>query len=349
MAKKKRKKLGLPPGSLIYTGRKIIATPNITLVQFNETDLKQQQSKDRIPEPEAGNFVNWFDIRGLNNVPFIEAIGRKFHIHPLALEDILNPEQRPKIEEYDETVFLIAQALSWDAENFTVRSEQVAFFTTDQLVISFQEDKDDLFASIRERLATATGKIRKRGADYLTYALLDFLVDHYYLVLDQIEQAIEDAEKEVLTMQDTQTKRHIHRLKLATLRMRKASSPTREAINRLYKIEHPAFKDETAIFVRDLHDHIAQITDTIETYRDMINGVYDLYLSELNVKMNNIIQVLTIISTIFIPLTFLVGVYGMNFAHMPELEWRYGYFAVWGLMILIFIGQLFYFRRRKWI
>lgn len=349
MAKKKRKKPGLPPGSLVYTGRRIIATPNITLLQYNETDLRQQQSKDQIPEPEPGDLVTWFDVRGLNNVPIIEALGRKYNIHPLVLEDVLNTEQRPKIEEYDEAVFLIAQALTWDAENLTVRSEQVALFITDNLVISFQEDEDDLFVSIRERLEKGAGRIRRRGADYLAYALLDFLIDNYYLVLDHIEEDIEEIEREVLTSQNVQTKSRIHRLKLATLRMRKAAGPTREAINRLHKIEHAAFKEETAIFVRDLHDHIAQITDTIETYRDMINGVYDLFLSELNIKMNNVIQVLTIISTIFIPLTFLVGVYGMNFTNMPELEWRYGYYAIWGVMILIFIGQLYYFRRRKWI
>ena len=349
MDKKKRKKAGLPPGSLVFTGQKHVPNPNVTLLQFNAGELRLQSSEDQIPEPEAGGFVNWYDIRGLSNVSLIESIGSRYRIHPLVLEDVLNTDQRPKVEDYEDGIFLILNALMWDAEHLQIRKEQVAIFTAENLVISFQEDEDDLFPSVRERLEKASGKIRRRGADFLTYALVDFIIDHYFIVLDYIEAAIEELDAEIRLHSDLSVKTRIHALRLAILKMRKASVPTRDAIGRLYKIDHPVSREETGLFLRDLYDHIIQVNDSIDTYREMINGLYDLHLSEINLRMNNIIKVLTIISTIFIPLTFLVGVYGMNFRYMPELEWKSGYFILWMLMISISIGLIFFFRRKKWL
>lgn len=349
MAKKKRKKPGLPPGSLIYTGQKLIARPNVSLIQYNAQTFIQKPLHDQLPEAEPGDLVSWYDLRGLNNVPLIEATGRRFGIHPLALEDILNTDHRPKLEEYDEGFILILKWLTWNAEQRLIHTEQVALYTSDRLVISFQEDQTDLFASVRDRLERATGKIRQRGADYLTYALSDLIIDHYYAVLDQMEEAIENIEANILGQNGSTSKGEIHQLKLATLRLRKVIIPTRDAIYRLWRLEHSAFREETALFVRDLHDHIVQVAESAETNRDMITGVYDLYLSEINLRTNNIVRILTIISTIFIPLTFLVGVYGMNFEYMPELDWRYGYYYIWAIMLLVSLLLVLYFRQRKWL
>ncbi len=202
---------------------------------------------------------------------------------------------------------------------------------------------------MRERIRSASGRIRKRGSDYLAYALADSVVDHYFIVLDQLQEVIESLEEEVMYNPDNQTKGKIHQLKLQMLMLRRSILPLREAINWFVKSDCPIVQPETDVFTRDLYDHIIQIIDMVETYRDILNGLYDLYLSEISYRMNNIMQLLTIISTIFIPLTFLVGVYGMNFQHMPELTWQYGYFLVWGIMIIIAIMMLIYFRRRKWL
>lgn len=349
MGKKKRKKAGLPPGTLIYTGKKKGIPPNVILLQYDPEAIFEYSMKDQLPEPQPGAYTNWYDVRGLHNIVLIETLGQRFNIHPLVLEDVLNTQQRPKMEEYPNGIFFIVEALTWDAGNCALKTEQVGIYTTEDWVITFQEDEDDLFPSVRERLHTGKGRIRQRGPDYLTYALIDHIIDYYYIILDQIEEEIELLEQEILTTPKAETKARIHKVKTAVLRMRKAVGPSREAISRLYRINHPVFKEETAVFIRDLHDHIAQITDSIETYRDMINGLYDLYLSEISFKMNNIMQILTIISTIFIPLTFLVGVYGMNFDHMPELHGRYSYFALWGIMGLIFVAQLLFFRSRRWL
>lgn len=349
MASKKRKKAGLPPGTLIYTGKMTGGQPKVHLLQYNEELIREDFGADRLPEPKAGSLVTWYDVRGLSNIRLIEELGRRFDIHPLVLEDVLNTQQRPKLEEYPGGIFLILEAMSWDPEELMVKDEQVSLYVTKNQVISFQEDEEDLFTGIRERLHLAAGRVRQRGADYLAYALMDYIVDHYYAILDHLEDALSMVEQEILTNPEAATKGRIHRLRMCVLRLRKASGPTREAINRLYRIDHPVFREETAIFIRDLYDHLAQINDTIDNFRDIINGLYDLYLSEISSRVNSVIQVLTIVSTIFIPLTFLVGVYGMNFDYMPELHGRYSYYALWIIMFLIFVGQLIYYRKKKWL
>ncbi len=349
MAKKKRKKVGAPPGSLVYTGDKPLDRTRVQLTEFDGDQIKESTGHDEIPPIEKENLIHWYDLRGLHNVSVIEKLGRTYDIHPLALEDILDTAQRPKYEEFPNGFFLILHAVEWDADKTRLRKEQVALFCGENLLISFQEFTTDVFAPIRERLRNARGKIRLRGADYLAYALTDTLVDNYLHVLDRIQEEIEILEDEVNTRPSPQIKDKIHRIKRAVLEFRRLCTPMREAILRFQRDENPFIKDQTPIFLRDLVDHIIQVTDSIDTYRDMLNSLQDLSLAELSYRMNNVIQVLTIISTIFIPLTFLVGVYGMNFDHMPELHWRYGYYVVWAIMVVISILLVIFFRHKRWL
>jgi len=347
--KKTQRKHGLPPGTLIFTGDRQTDLPDIVLVQYNENEACTLSAREAAPPVQALVGVAWYDVRGLHHVPLIEQLGQQFGVHSLALEDVLDIQQRAKFEDYDNAVFLIAQALTFDDETQEVQHEQIAIYAGKDFVLSFQEKPDDTFAFVRERILNGGGKIRKRGSDYLVYALLDTIVDHYYLVLDKLEELIDAQERQVLSEPDEATKRNIHHLKVQVLALRKSVYPLRDAVNSFSHSDNPLVQDSTRVFIRDIYDHIIQIMDAIDTWRDVLNGLFDLYLSQLSFRMNNVMQVLTIISTIFIPLTFIVGVYGMNFHYMPELEWRYGYFAVWGAMLLIALLLLYLFRRRGWL
>ncbi len=346
----RKRKTGLPPGALVFTGKQKVESPNISLMQYGpEGEVLELEAKDQAPIVEATLPVCWYDVRGLHKVELIQQLGELFNIHSLVLEDVLNTQQRPKFEEHDGAIFITVQALSFDAQALSIQTEQVALYAGPGFVLSFQEDEKDLFPGVRERIRHGRGRIRARGVDYLTYALLDNVVDNYYIVLDQMEEALSQLEGDILSASGKESKRSIHELKMQFIMLRKAIAPLREAISRFSRSESLLIAKETDIFLRDLHDHVIQITDTIDTQRDVMNGLYDLYLSEINLRMNNVIQVLTIISTIFIPLTFLAGIYGMNFDYMPELRWKYGYFFVWGVMLLIGLSLLSLFRRKKWL
>ncbi len=349
MAKKKRK-TGLPPGTLVFTGRKRLEFPNVTLIQYDrEGSLQERHAQDAAPLADEGMHVTWYDVRGLHNEELIEELGARYQIHPLVLEDVLDTQQRPKFEEYEGAIFIIIHALTFDAENLKIKTEQVALYAGEGFVLTFQEDEADLFPGVRGRIESSLGRIRKRGADYLAYSLLDNIVDHYYVVLDQMEEVLNQLEEDILANPSRHSKAGIHSLKLQSILLRKSISPLREAIGRLTRSESPVIREDTRIFLRDLYDHTIQVMDTIETFRDVVSGLYDLYLSEISFRMNSVIKVLTIISTIFIPLTFLAGIYGMNFDNMPELHWRYGYFILWGVMVAVGLGLVYLFRVKKWL
>ncbi len=347
--RKQTKKTGLPPGSLVYTGKHRHDDTFITLVQYNEDRLLEQKTRNSIPAAKPGDFLNWYDIRGLHQLEIIEQIGEQFNMHPLILEDILNIEQRPKFEDYDNGLFIIAESLSYNKTTFEIDTEQVSIFLGENFLISFQETETDLFENIRVRLDTSKGRIRRREADYLAYALLDAIIDHYFEVLDEIEDSLDLLESEILYQPSHRCKAQVHALKLGSLYFRKHVSPLRDAISQFSRSDSPFIQPETGVFLRDLYDHVVRVVDMVETHRDVLNGLYDLYLSEISYKMNNVMQILTIISTIFIPLTFLAGVYGMNFDHMPELHWPYGYYFVWAIMIGVTIFLLLVFKRKKWL
>ena len=352
MAKPKRKTAGLPPGSIIFTGDRKVERIDLHYLEFNEASIDEQKLDNlsitdfHEPNPEM---IQWYDVRGLHDTELITQIGNTFQVHPLVLEDIVDIRQRPKFDEYETGSYLAFRSLKFDAEEKKVDTQQISIFFGMGFILSFQEETDDLFESIRNRLRTARGKIRKRGADYLAYALLDATVDHYFFVLDEMETAIESLEEEILQRPGENSKSKIHQLKQEMLTVRKSVFPLREAINSFSKSDSEFISEESQIFIRDLYDHTIQVIDMVETYRDLLNGLQDLYLSEISFRMNQVMQILTIITTIFVPLSFLAGLYGMNFDHIPELHWKYGYFILLGFMLIISIGLLYYFRRKKWL
>lgn len=349
MESKKRIPSGTPPGSLIFTGKQKLEKPQITITRFNETLCQAVEfNASEIPEP-AENFITWYDVRGLHEVEIVEKLGSIFHLHPLLMEDVLDIHQRPKFEEYESGLFLVLRALKLEKVEKKIIAEQVAIYAGKNVVLTFQEDEDDLFEGIRERIHKGKGRIRIKGADYLAYALSDNIIDNYFITLDFIGESIEILENEISAKGNSLTKKKIYDIKQQILICRKAVIPLREAINSFSKSNHALIHDQTDLYLRDLYDHSLQMLEIIEAQRESLHSLHDLYLAELSMRMNNTIQTLTIISTIFIPLTFLVGVYGMNFDVMPELHWRYGYFLVWVTMAIITIGMILYFKKNKWI
>jgi len=347
--KHKASQPGLPPGSRIFIGEQKVEHPTVSLIQYNETQFLEKQATNGIPLPETGNFINWYDIKGLHDVTLVDQLGKQHDVPGLVLEDILDTQQRPKFEEYDNGIFITLKALAFNKDSQEVQIEHIAIYAGPDFVLSFQEKDDDTFAPVHERLRNSSGRIRQRQSDYLAYALADSVVDYYFIILDHLQEIIESVEDEVLNNPNNWSKSKIHQLKLQMLAVRKSVMPLREAVNWFTKSDCPIVQQSTEVFTRDLYDHIVQIIDMVETYRDVLNGLYDLYLSEISYRMNNIMSVLTIISTIFMPLTFIVGVYGMNFKYMPELNWRYGYFIILGLMFIIALAMLALFRQKRWL
>ncbi len=346
---KRVKKIGLPPGSLIFTGKQKMEQSDLTLMLYKPEKASEIKFDHTHTYQKSPDEIAWYDIRGVHDVAIIEQIGKAFDIHPLVLEDVLNTQQRPKFEEYENGIFIIIKALSFEHETQSVQTEQVSVFFGKGFLISFQEDKTDLLQAVRERINGGRGKIRGRGSDYLAYALLDNIVDYYFVILDQVEEEIDKMEEAILLNPESHIKSAIHRLKRELLMVRKSISPLREAISRFSKSEHHLVDESSYVFIRDLYDHTIQIMDMVETYRDTLSGLQDLYLSELSYKMNNVMQVLTIMATIFIPCSFLAGVYGMNFENLPELHWKYSYFVFWAIILVIIGGSMYYFRKKRWL
>lgn len=349
---KKRKNFGLPPGSVIYTGNKKVEQVTVHYFQYDSENLTKKQFHthgDIILKPSPDEKVDWYDVRGLHDTQLIEHLGKTFTIHPLVLEDAADVSQRPKFEEYDNGSFLSIRALSLEKNTQKIHTEQVGLFFRRGLLLSFQETDSDLFETVRTRIETSKGRIRQRGTDYLTYALIDVITDHYFVVLEEVGDIIELLEDKILEDQSENTKSEIHHLKKELLFIRKSISPLREALGRLSKSEADYVEDNTIIFLRNAYDHTIQIMDIVESYRDILNGLQDLYISELSFKMNQVMQLLTLIATIFIPITFLAGIYGMNFEYMPELQWKYSYFVFWAVVLTTFIGLIYYFKKKKWI
>ncbi len=348
---KQRKKGGLPPGSVIFTGDQKVDKVHIHYQKYNNEIFEEQDLHSHnniIFSPSVDEVVDWYDIRGLHNTILIESLGKSVDIHPLILEDIADTNQRPKYEEYEKGNFVSIKALSFDKKTVKVKTEQISIYFNQGLLLSFQEDETDIFAAVRQRLQLGRGRIRQQGADYLAYALIDSIVDDYHQVINGIEEVIESLEDQLLSEPGNNLKSQIHHLKKELLIIRKSISPLREAISQFAKSDSPFIEDRTTIFVRDVYDHTVQVMDMIETYRDMLNGLQDLYLSEISFKMNQVMQVLAVVTTIFVPISFLTGLYGMNFENIPELQAKNGYFILLAVMFIIVISLLYYFKRKKW-
>jgi magnesium transporter len=349
MIKPRSQKAGLPPGSLIYTGDRLEKTC-ITIVQYDAQAVHTREitSWDEGPITADQPGVTWINVRGLSQVDDLERLGECFKLHPLVLEDILNVSQRPKIEDYEDYLYIVLKAIRRQSESDEIVAQQVSLVLGPNYVLSFQEN-DDLFRPIREHLAVGKGRIRKAGADYLAYALMDLIVDNYFLTLEQFGEQVEFLEDEVVKQPLPATLQQVHHLKNYMILLRRSLWPLREVIARLERGESPLIQDATSVYFKDVFDHTIIAIDTVETYRDILAGLLDIYLSSVSNRLNEIMKVLTIIATIFMPLTFLVGVYGMNFVYMPELKWHYGYYGLWAIILLVAGCMVLYFKKKKWI
>jgi magnesium transporter len=317
-------------------------------------DEKQFQEKevDTIEEvifKEKTSKVTWLNIDGVHQPEIIEQVGKHFGLHPLVLEDIANTGQRPKMEDFDDYIFVVLRMLRFDEKENETKTEQISIILGADFVISFQEKEGDVFDPIRERIRNNKGRLRKMGADYLAYALIDAIVDNYFMILEKLGEAIEEVEDKLVTNPTAETLQTIHDLKREMVFLHKSVWPLREVINRLERSESPLINKSTCIYLRDVYDHTIQVMDSVETFRDMLSGMLDIYLSSVSNRMNEVMKVLTVIATIFIPLTFVAGVYGMNFKDMPELGQIWGYPAILALMLTIALVMVIYFRRKKWI
>jgi len=345
------KRPGLPPGTLVYTGERKAEKVKISFIDYDETQFKEKEVKtieECFPFKDTPT-VTWINIDGVHEVDIIEKMGKHFDLHPLIMEDIVNTEQRPKMEDSGSYIYIVLRMLSYDEKDKEIKSEQVSLVLGSNFVISLQESEGDVFKPVRERIRKGKGRIRKMGSDYLAYALLDAIVDNYFVVLEKLGEVIEDIEDELVRKPTPETLQIIHNLKREAISLRKSVWPLREVVSSLERAETPLIHESTKIYLRDVYDHTIQVIDTIESLRDMVSGMLDIYLSSISNRMNEVMKVLTIFAAIFIPLTFIAGVYGMNFAFMPELAWRWGYPVVLTVMVLVAVVLLFYFRRKKWL
>lgn len=351
MIKKRSRKSGLPPGALVHIDDKITAEVKITLIDYDGANFQERSPKtlNECAALKDKPTVTWINIEGLRQPEIIESLGECYGLHPLVMEDILNKGQRPKIEDYEDYLYIVLKMLH-DREAEGTVTEQISLVLGQGFVLSFQEGiEGDVFNSVRERLRNGKGRIRSMGADYLAYSLIDAIVDNYFVILERTGEWIENLEDELLAHPSTQTLHEIHKLKREMIFLRKAVWPLREVIGTMERGESSLISAATRLYLRDVYDHTIQVIDAIETSRDMLSGMLDLYLSSISNRMNEIMKFLTIIGTIFIPLTFIVGVYGMNFEFMPEIKWRWGYFAVLAFMLGISVIMLLFFKKKKWL
>ncbi len=343
-------KQGQPPGTMVYTGEQKAEPLRISVIDYDAASLSEEMdaAADSCVALKDTGSVSWINVTGLNDTDAISQIGSAFGIHPLVLEDILHTTQRPKLEDMGDYLFLVVRMLYVEPDTGGIHSEQMSFILTEKCLISFQERAGDVFDGVRDRIRKGHGRIRKMSSDYLLYVLMDAIVDNYFMILEKTGENIEEIEQRLMEDPNSMLLNELYAQKRELLYIRKAIWPLREAIGGLERGESKLLTDKISAYLRDLYDHTIQVIDTVETFRDMLSGVQDLYLSSMGQKTNQVMQVLTIIATIFIPLTFVAGIYGMNFENMPELGWKYSYPLVWAIMILITIGMLFYFRRKKW-
>ena len=351
LLKKITQKAGLPPGDLVHVGDRKVERVSIIRIEYDGDILKEEiiAGPELMESVFESSRVNWIIVNGLHEVDIIERIGRHFGIHNLVLEDILNTVQRPKMDVFEEYAFIVMSTLLHGRQQGEIRSEQVSIILHGNTVITFLEGEDGIFDGIRERIRNGKGRIRGEGADYLVYVILDTIVDHYFFGLEAVSEKIETLEEELITDPSPGAVKELNRLKRDAILLRKSAWPLRDVLNSILRDKIIFIGDGVIPYFRDVSDHIIQIIDIIATIQDMLSGMLDIYLSSVSNRMNEVMKVLTIIATIFIPLTFIAGIYGMNFKYMPELEWHSGYFLV--LAVMGFVGGIMfvYFRRKRWL
>ncbi len=349
-------KSGLPPGSAVYVGKERAHTVEIRILNYDGENLSDSSelNPEEVQNLLTSSSTSWLNLDGLHEVSVVEQVGEQFGLHPLTIEDIVNTTQRPKIDIFDDYVYLVVKMPFYHNKLNTIEMEQVSFVLKEHVLLTFQEKGGDVFDGVRKRISNNKGRIRKLGGDYLTYTLLDAIIDSYFGILDKVGEYVETLELELVENPLPATLHKIHNLKREMILLRKSVWPLREVTSSLQRDEIPFISEGTIPFLKDLYDHVIQVLDTVETFRDIISGMLDIYLSSMSNKMNEVMKVLTIFAALFIPLTFIAGVYGMNFNpdkspfNMPELNWVYGYPFALGLMTAVAVAMLFYFKKKHW-
>ncbi|TAN44203.1 MAG: magnesium/cobalt transporter CorA [Nitrospirae bacterium] len=349
---KRSKKTGLPPGTLVHIGKKRTDTARISVIDYDETRFSEQtidNCEQCVPFKE-GPAVTWIDVDGIHQEKLLSQLGDCYGLHPLMLEDILNTEQRPKLEDYSEYLYIVLKMFYVDDKSGGIITEQISLVLGKNFVLSFQEGLEgDVFNTVREHLRNPVSRIRKMGADYLAYSLIDAVVDNYFVILEKVGERVESIEEALVGQPTPATLQSIHHLKRDLIFLRKSVWPLREVVSGLQRGESQLVNKNTLFYLRDVYDHTIQVIDTIESFRDMVSGMLEIYLSSVSNRLNSIMKVLTIITTIFMPLTFIAGVYGMNFKHMPEIEWTWGYPLILLVMVMIAASMLAFFRKKDWL
>ncbi len=342
-----RKKRGFPPGSLneleiskLRSEATLIHYDNDTVEMTSLTDLAD------VSFPKSG--VNWLQIKGLADIDMIKKVADIFHFHPLLVEDIFNSDQRSRLEEFNEGIVVFLKHFQLESQKDQLESEQLTIALVNNVVITFQDSRKNIFQILEERIQKNKGRIRKMAADYLFYALIDIIIDDCFIVLGMIDDLIEDLESELIKNPQSETLQKIYHLKREIIVLRRSVWHLRELVVALNRDQNEFMTDSTQVYLKDIYDHAIQIVDIVETFRDMISNMLEMYLTSISNKMNEVMKTLTIFAAIFIPLTFLAGVYGMNFRFLPELEWKWSYPLWWFITILIGISMIFYFKKKKW-
>jgi magnesium transporter len=343
---------GLPPGTPVFIGEQKTEQVKISIIDYDQEQMNAHiaESVEECFSYKDSPTITWINVDGIHDAVLVEQLGQHYDIHPLMIEDILNTRQRLKVDIFDNYLFIVLKMPWYEEVTEEIYIEQVSIILGRNFVLTFQEEPEgDAFEIIRTRLTSNKGNIRNSGADYLAYALMDAVVDGYFVILDYFGEEIEELDDAISRGPNPEILQIIHALKRELIFFRKTVTPLRNMMHELSYQESPLIQKSTSIYLRDLSDHVIQVIDSTETFRDMMSGLHDVYLSSVSNKMNEIMQFLTIVGTIFIPLTFIAGIYGMNFRVMPELTWRWGYFAVMGLMLGIGIGLLVYFKKKRWL
>lgn len=348
---KRSEKIGLPPGTLVYIGDEVNENILITTIEYDKEDIIVDEKKELtgIIKASRQNTICWVNVEGIRDVELVEYLGKNFNLHPLLLEDILNTTQRPKVEDFGKYLSIFLNMLFWDEKKNKTESEQVCLILKENYLLSLQNRERNVFDMIRERLKTSKGRLRQMPVDYLLYALMDIIVDNYFIIVENLNELIESLEDEIETNPTEDTSQSIHSIKREIIKVRKSIWPVRDVVNKLIREEQEYISESTRIYFRDIQDHLIQILDNLDMFRDWTTGLRENYQSAVSNRMNEIINLLTIISTIFIPLSFLAGFYGMNFIYMPEFQNPYAY----PILIIVMIGiagtMLFFFRKKNWL
>ena len=351
LLKKSSKKAGLPPGTLVHIGEERTEKARIDFIDYDENRVEEMAdvTLEACLPFKALPTVTWVDVTGIHDTNIIEEIGKAFGIHPLILEDIVHSGQRPKMEDMGDYLYIVLKMLIHNSKEDGFEVEQVSLIVGSNFVISFQEKEGDVFQSIRQRIRKGKGRSRKSGSDYLAYTIIDAIVDNYFIILEDMGEKIEGLQEDVISRPDPSNLKVIQDTKRHLVYLRRSIWPLREAISSMQRSESPLIGESIGPYMGDVYDHTIQVIETIETLRDTVSGTLDIYLSSMSNKLNEVMKVLTMIATIFIPLTFIAGVYGMNFKHMPELEWKWSYPVLWIAMVLLGSLMLIGFRRKKWL